>query len=68
MPYKVCKWERTLWHWQGTSVWPPAHLQNPNTPGKHWEAVPDKVGRGRAELKAEKIRDPRQQQGRSGRG
>lgn len=51
--------ERALWHRQGTSPWcwvswHPSHprQQGPSTPGKHWKAALDKVGRGRAGLRA----------------
>lgn len=37
--------------------------QGPNTPGKHWKAALHKVGRRRAELRAEKITRPGPGQG-----
>lgn len=40
--------------------WHLSHLQGPNSPGKHWKAAQDKVSRGRAELRAEKITQPGQ--------
>lgn len=41
----------------------PSHLQSPNTPSKHGKAALDKVGRGRAELRAEKMTRPGPGQG-----